>query len=105
MRGISRATIPSDTMDGPECRRLSGDVRLENNGGFLQAAPDLHPSGKSLDAAAYTGVRPVVCGNGERYSVHLRTPDHGTASNHPRCHAKTGRMVWGRFCLTPLQLA
>ena len=36
---------------------------------------DLSQSGETLDASAYTGIRLVVRGNGEQYSVHLRTPD------------------------------
>ncbi|MDH3579181.1 MAG: CIA30 family protein [Hyphomicrobiales bacterium] len=76
MGGVSRASVSRDTVDGRSCLRLSGDVRLENDGGFIQAALDLGPSRNTLDASAYTGVRLVVYGNGERYAVHLRTPDN-----------------------------
>ncbi len=75
MGGISQATLAHATVDGVVCLRLTGDVRLENNGGFVQAALDLTMSGDAIDASGYAGVRLVVRGNGEQYSVHLRTPD------------------------------
>ncbi len=75
MGGISQAALSQDTVDGVACLRLTGEVRLENNGGFIQAALDLTASGEAIDASGHAGVRLVVRGNGERYSVHLRTPD------------------------------
>jgi hypothetical protein len=59
MGGISEATVSHGVIDGRPSLRMTGDVRLENDGGFIQAALDL-----------------VVRGNGEKYSVHLRTPDN-----------------------------
>jgi hypothetical protein len=76
MGGISAASVSLDVMDGRHCLRLTGDVRLENDGGFIQAALDLALPGETLDASGFTGVRIVVRGNGEKYSVHLRTPDN-----------------------------
>jgi len=90
MGGISEASIAQDTIDGRQCLRLTGDVCLENNGGFLQAALDLHPSGKDIDVSGYTGVRLVVRGNGERYSVHLRTPDNVRPWQSYRAHFTAG---------------
>ncbi len=75
MGGISQAMLAHATVDGVACLRLTGDVRLENDGGFIQAALDLTTSGDTIDAAGHAGVRLVARGNGERYSVHLRTPD------------------------------
>jgi hypothetical protein len=75
MGGISEASVFHDVLDGRPCLRLKGDVRLENDGGFIQAALDLAHPGEAFDASNYTGVRIVVQGNGEKYSVHLRTPD------------------------------
>jgi len=75
MGGISDAQIHQDNDGRRTSLRLTGDVRLENNGGFIQAALDLAEGGETLDAAAYSGVRLVVRGNGESYAVHLRTPD------------------------------
>jgi hypothetical protein len=74
MGGISKETIALAEIDGRRALSLSGDVRLENNGGFIQAALDLAPAGQTLDASAYAGVLLIACGNGERYGVHLRTP-------------------------------
>jgi hypothetical protein len=76
MGGISEASVYHDTIGGCPCLRLTGDVSLENRGGFVQAALDLHPSGGTIDVSSYTGMRLSVRGNGERYSVHLRTPDN-----------------------------
>ena len=76
MGGISQAEVVHAVFDGRPCLRLTGDVRLENNGGFIQAALGLSLTGGTLDASGYEGVRLVIRGNGERYGVHLRTPDN-----------------------------
>ncbi len=76
MGGASVATVSHSVTDGRSGLRITGEVRLENNGGFIQAALDLAPSGGTIDASVYAGVRLMVCGNGEEYSVHLRTPDN-----------------------------
>jgi hypothetical protein len=75
MGGISEARVAKVSYDGRRCLHLGGDVRLENNGGFIQAALDLAPPDETFDASAFRGVRVVVRGNGERYGVHLRTVD------------------------------
>jgi len=76
MGGISEAALKRDVIDGRRCLRLSGDVRLENNGGFIQAVLPLAPSDAAFDASAFTGVRLLTYGNDETYGVHLRTPDN-----------------------------
>jgi hypothetical protein len=76
MGGVSEASVSHGVIDGRPSLRLTGDVRLENNGGFIQAALDLAPSGETFDAASFTGVRIIARGNGETYSVHLRTSDN-----------------------------
>ena len=76
MGGISQARVARERIDGRDCLRLTGEVRLENDGGFIQAALDLASEGSSFDASGYLGLRIVVRGNGERYSLHLRTPDN-----------------------------
>jgi Complex I intermediate-associated protein 30 (CIA30) len=75
MGGVSRARVSEDVIDGRRCRRLSGDVRLENNGGFIQMALDLGADGGGVDAGACDGVRLSVHGYGETYGCHLRTLD------------------------------
>jgi len=76
MGGVSQASVTREVLDGRPCLRLAGDVSLENNGGFIQAALDLADPGQTLDASGHAGVRLVVRGNGEHYGVHLRTPDN-----------------------------
>ncbi|MDH3597359.1 MAG: CIA30 family protein [Rhodospirillales bacterium] len=76
MGGVSEAAVARDMVDGRPCLRLTGDVRLENNGGFIQAALDLAPPGSTLDASDFTGLSLVARGNGEAYSLHLRTPEN-----------------------------
>ena len=76
MGGVSRSMVAHHDADDQSCLRLTGDVRLENNGGFVQAALDLSTGGKTLDASSFTGIRLVAMGNDEVYSVHLRTPDN-----------------------------
>jgi hypothetical protein len=56
--------------------RVSGQVRTENNGGFLQMRLALTKNGKPLDARPWSGVRVVVRGAPGSYAVHLRTPQN-----------------------------
>ena len=76
MGGVSQESVSRSVASGGPALHLQGDVRLENNGGFIQAALDLSSGGRTLDASAYRGIRLIVRGNGEKYSVHLRTPDN-----------------------------
>ena len=59
---------------GRPCQRLNGQVSLDNNGGFIQAAIDLS-SKEEFDASGYTGIFIDVYGNNESYNIHLRTSD------------------------------
>ncbi|TVQ88485.1 MAG: NADH:ubiquinone oxidoreductase [Chromatiaceae bacterium] len=72
MGGVSTARMQWREIDGRHALCLSGDVRLENNGGFVQINLDLAPDG-TLDGRRFQGIRLVVQGNGERYHVHLKT--------------------------------
>ena len=74
MGGRSEVAVTSVTLEGRRCLRLTGQVRLDNNGGFIQAALDLAAAGEEFDAGAYRGLRLVARGNGTTYGVHLRTP-------------------------------
>ncbi len=74
MGGVSRGALTPETIDGRPCLRLTGQVSLENNGGFVQAALDLSPDG-ALDARGLSGIELDVRGNGETYNLHLRTND------------------------------
>ena len=73
MGGISRADVRTEEWGGRRWLRLTGEVRLENQGGFIQMGVDLAPDGGPRDLSSYAGVRLVVRGNGERYGCHLRT--------------------------------
>ena len=61
-----------DTDRGPALR-IAGPVRLENNGGFIQARLALAERG-TLDAGRFDAVRIVVRGRPGAYYLHLRTP-------------------------------
>jgi hypothetical protein len=76
MGGVSQGELIPDTVQGRPCLHLTGNIRLENNGGFLQASLDLGTDGL-LDASGYLGFEIDVCGNGETYNLHLRTADTG----------------------------
>jgi hypothetical protein len=93
MGGISEASVSHGVIDGRPCLHLTGDVRLENDGGFIQAALDLTPRGETLDASSFAGVRIIVRGNSEKYSVHLRTPDNVRPWQSYRAHF-TARPDW-----------
>jgi hypothetical protein len=90
MGGVSDVSIEHGNAEGQFFLRLRGDVRLENNGGFVQAALNLNPSGGVLDASAYRGLRLTVRGNDQLYSLHLRTPDATRPWQSYRAHFTAG---------------
>jgi hypothetical protein len=53
---------------------LTGNVSLENNGGFIQARLFMNQKKKPYDASPYTGIALRVRGKGDAYYVYLRTP-------------------------------
>jgi hypothetical protein len=71
MGGISNGQLTVEEINGRPCLRLRGEVRTENNGGFIQAALDLETP-RVRDASDFDGVVIDVYGNGEAYSLHLR---------------------------------
>jgi hypothetical protein len=75
MGGVSAGTLRRETVAGRPALRLQGEVRLENNGGFLQMATDLAPGGTAFDASGWTGLAIDLCGPPEAYGLHLRTTD------------------------------
>ena len=75
MGGISEAGLQRSLVDGRPALRLTGDVRLEHNGGFIQASLNLAKEGEVFDASGYAGIRLSVRGNDEIYGFHLRTGD------------------------------
>jgi hypothetical protein len=72
MGGVSEGAVRFETLDGHAAARLTGDVSLENDGGFVQMAFDLD-DGRAFDASGWAGVELLVRGNGETYELRLRT--------------------------------
>ncbi len=73
MGGVSNGQMQFEEHEGRKCLRLTGSVKLDNNGGFIQARVGLHPRGRSFDARAFKGIVLSVKGNGESYELHIRT--------------------------------
>lgn len=74
MGGVSDGSLSPDSIDGRSCLRLRGTVRLENSGGFIQAALDVRHT-QASNASGYRGMMLEVYGNDEQYNLHLRTDD------------------------------
>ncbi len=72
MGGISLGRAGLAERDGQACLRLWGDVRLDNNGGFIQVASDLTAEEREAFATG-SGLELEVYGSDETYNVHLRT--------------------------------
>lgn len=75
MGGVSGGGLSREVVAGRTALRLTGDVRLDNNGGFVQAALDLAPGGVDIDARGFGGIALDVFGADEVYNLHLRTAD------------------------------
>ncbi len=75
MGGLSEGSLTRRKIDGRTALHLTGRVRLENNGGFLQMALDLAPPGAVLDASGFTGLALEVRGTNAAHNIHLRGPD------------------------------
>ena len=74
MGGVSQGSLSPDSKGDKDCLRLRGNVRLENSGGFVQAALDIEHTAAS-NASPYQGLLLVIYGNNEEYSLHLKTND------------------------------
>jgi len=90
MGGTSEVSVSHGVINCRPCLHLTGNVNLENNGGFIQATLELTPRRQRLDASNFTGVRLIVCGRPEEYSVHLRTRDNVRPWQSYRAHFATG---------------
>ena len=75
MGGCSEGRARRETVQGRPAIRMTGTVRLDNNGGFLQIALNLSPDGSAVDASGWDGIALDVLGDGETYGLHLRTAD------------------------------
>lgn len=68
MGGVSTGGLSREVVAGRDAVRLTGNVSLKNDGGFVQMAFDLAP-----DAGDFAGVEFDVYGTGERYELRART--------------------------------
>jgi hypothetical protein len=73
MGGVSLGQHRYETIDGKRSVRLTGDVSLDNNGGFIQVALSLNPRERPFDASPYKGIRLTVRGNDTKYFIHIRS--------------------------------
>ena len=75
MGGVSAGQIANLEVSGLYATRLTGQVSLENNGGFVQMAFDISYGGSIFDASMYEGIEIDVFGNDEEYDIRLRTSE------------------------------
>ncbi|MEH6506453.1 MAG: CIA30 family protein [Sulfitobacter litoralis] len=73
MGGVSSGCIAEEIVGGRNAIVLRGTVSLENNGGFIQMAFDLHEGGTDVDVSAWDGIEIDAYGDGGTYDVRLRT--------------------------------
>ncbi|MFG6511364.1 MULTISPECIES: CIA30 family protein [unclassified Sulfitobacter] len=73
MGGVSSGAVAEEIVGGRSATVLRGTVSLENNGGFIQMAFDLHEDGADVDVSAWDGIEMDVYGDGGTYDVRLRT--------------------------------
>jgi hypothetical protein len=70
MGGVSTGGMSEVTVKGRAALCLRGQVRLDNQGGFIQMALDLPPGAAT---AGWNAIEIDVSGNGQCYGLHLRT--------------------------------
>jgi len=75
MGGLSTGNMAKVQHDGRSAIHITGNVSLENNGGFIQARTNLAKRGKTFNAENFEGVFLQTKGNGARYAIHLKTSD------------------------------
>lgn len=73
MGGVSRGRMVAQDVAGRRAARLTGQVSLDNEGGFIQMAFDVLPGGGLLDASDFSAIELDAYGNGEIYDLRLRT--------------------------------
>ncbi len=73
MGGVSTGSVTATTIDERTAHRLTGQVSLENDGGFIQMAFDLNSNDTPFYGRGWAGIELEVLGNEEVYEVRLRT--------------------------------
>lgn len=68
MGGVSAGEMRMHEVSGRQAAHLTGQVSLDNNGGFIQMAFDYRG-----DASGWTGIEMDVLGNDEAYELRLKT--------------------------------
>ncbi len=74
-----------ETDRGPALQ-LRGQVRLANNGGFIQSRLPLSGPGAALDASAWAGFAVTLRGVPGPYYLHVRSADTRLPWQHYRAH-------------------
>jgi hypothetical protein len=74
MGGVSTMNAGIAAGEDRTVLRMTGEVSLENNGGFVQVRLPLERDGALLDASAFEGVAITIRGTGPAFAIHLRTP-------------------------------
>ncbi|MEM8836731.1 MAG: CIA30 family protein [Pseudomonadota bacterium] len=75
MGGISKGQMEKAVLDGRPALHLTGAVRLESNGGFVQMALDISTTNILRQGEEIVAIELDTLGNNEDYNVHLRTSD------------------------------
>ena len=74
MGGKSELKLGIESEGGVRYLALSGNVSLENRGGFIQARLLLREGSRShFDGSGYSGIRLIARGTGDGYYIFLRT--------------------------------
>ena len=75
MGGLSTGKTEFAKLDGRSHMHMTGNVSLENNGGFIQVRLNLNHREKYFNAASFDGIKLNAKGNSEEYAIHFRTAD------------------------------
>lgn len=97
MGGVSTGAVTREDVAGRPAARLTGEVSLDNNGGFIQMAFDL-ADGAVMDASGFAGVEMQVYGNGAGYELRLRTDQLSRPWQSFRAGFDT-LQKWQKICL------
>ena len=76
MGGISDLSARYSETDQGAAIRMTGSVRLENNGGFIQLRLPLNASNTALDISGFDALQLIARGQPGAYYIHLRTQDN-----------------------------
>ena len=73
MGGVSEMNVRVESGGDGKMLHLSGNVSLENNGGFIQVRLNLDSNKRAYDASGFSGIALRVRAKDRGYYVHLRT--------------------------------